>query len=76
MSSVYLASQPASLRGKNLNVRHYMQTAQSNFFIPAMLISIIDMYHFLSFYTAFTDLDLALGSQCHCKAQKTLLVFI
>ena len=41
------ASQPDILHVKNLNVSHYMQTFQPNCFIPAILLSTIDFYHFM-----------------------------
>ena len=37
---------PTVLSGKIFNVGHYRQTIQPNFFIPAMLIGTIDLYHF------------------------------
>ena len=58
-SSIWLASQPAILGGKNVNIGHYVQIVQPIFFIPTMLIDTID---FLPFDTTFTDFDFACGS--------------
>ena len=54
MSCVQPASWPAILRGRNFNTGHSMQTFQSLFFIPAMLIGTIDFYHFLPLSLALT----------------------
>ena len=42
-----LFSQPVVLRGKHLDIVQYTQTFQPNVFIPAMLISTSDFYHFM-----------------------------
>ena len=47
MGFVCLAGQWAVLHGKNVNAGHYAQAVQPTLFIPAMLIGIIDFYHFI-----------------------------
>ena len=54
MSRVQPASQPAVLCVKNLNIGHYTQTVQPNFFIPALLIDTIDFYHCIPFSLTLT----------------------
>ena len=58
MSGVRLAGRPTA--GQNFNVGHYMQTLEPNYFhtCHAYRHSLL-----LPLYTAFTDLDLAWGSQ-------------
>ena len=46
--SICLASPLAILHGKNFNIGHYMQILQPNFFIPAMVVGIVDFLHFRS----------------------------
>ena len=41
------ASRLAFLPGKNFNIGHYMPIFQPNFFIPAILTSAINFYHFI-----------------------------
>ena len=64
MSPVWLAIHPDILRGKSFDVGHYMQTFQQHFF-PWLL----------PFYAAFTDLDLAWGSQGQHKAKPLGFIF-
>ena len=73
MSRIWPARRMAVMCGKTSNVGQYMQTFQPIFFfIPAMLIGIMDFCHF-----DFTLLSVTVallgegerGSQCHCKAK-------
>ena len=43
MSHVWLAG----MCGRNFNIGRYTQTFQSNMFIPAMLVGIVDFCHFV-----------------------------
>ena len=61
---IYEISWLAVLHGKNFNIGHYTQTCQSIFFIPALLISTVNVYHF---YTIFIGLDLAGGHKVSAK---------
>ena len=47
MGHVHRAGQPTFLHGKTFDGGHYMQTVQQIFFIPAMLIGTISLYHFI-----------------------------
>ena len=52
--TVWRASHPSVLRGKNFNVGHYTQTVQPNCFTPAMLIGTIDFFHSIPLSRTFT----------------------
>ena len=55
ISPVHPAGRLAVLRGKKtVNAGHYTQTVEPNFFIPAMLSSTIDLYHFLPLVMTLT----------------------
>ena len=45
---------PAVLHGKSLYVEHQAQTCEQNLFIPAMLVGIIDFYHFIPLSVTLT----------------------
>ena len=58
------AGRPSTLRGKNFSIGRKL--FNHFFFLPAMLIDTINSYQFFS---TFTDLDLAWGSQAQRKAK-------
>ena len=63
--------------------RNYMQTFQTNFVLPAMLIGTIVFYHFIPLYIDFyhfiplsSDLDLDWGSWVPCRAKPFGFIFL
>ena len=50
----WLASQPVILLGRNFDSGHNLQTFETSFLIPAMLLGTTDLYYFISLSVALT----------------------
>ena len=68
---LYLSGRLAIMCGKNFNVGHDMQTVQSNFFMPTMLIGAFDFYHII-----LLSLTLPLPGVIRSAQSKTPVGFI